>query len=42
MRDRKMKGWLGVATDDVPTTGQLTSWITTGVRYARTLPAKPT
>jgi hypothetical protein len=41
MGDRKMKGWLRVATADVRTTGQLTSWVTTGVRYARTLPAKP-
>ena len=41
MRDRKMKGWLRVATADLRTKGQLTSWVTTGVHYARTLPAKP-
>src|SRR6476661_4293320 len=41
MSGRKMKGWLRVATADVRTKGQLTSWVTTGVRYARTLPAKP-
>ena len=41
MRGRKMKGWLRVATADLRTKGQLASWVTTGVRYARTLPAKP-
>ena len=41
MRERKMKGWLRVATADLGTQGQLTSWVRTGVRYARTLPAQP-
>ena len=40
MRERKLKGWLRVATADVRTKGQLTSWVDTGIRYARTLPAK--
>jgi TfoX N-terminal domain len=40
MRDRPMKGWLRVATADVRTKGQLASWVTTGVRFARTLPPK--
>lgn len=41
MRGRAMKGWLRVDTVDVRTKGQLRSWVDTGVRYARTLPAKP-
>jgi TfoX/Sxy family transcriptional regulator of competence genes len=40
MRGREMKGWLRVDSADVRTKRQLRSWVDTGVRYARTLPAK--
>ena len=40
MRGRSMPGWLRVSTEDVRTRRQLTKWVTLGVRYARSLPAK--
>jgi hypothetical protein len=41
MRGRPMKGWLRVESDGVRTKPQLRKWVTTGVGYARSLPAKP-
>jgi hypothetical protein len=40
MRGRPMQGWLRVATDQVRTRRQLARWVTLGVGYARSLPAK--
>jgi TfoX/Sxy family transcriptional regulator of competence genes len=40
MRGRRMRGWLRVDPDDVRTKRQLTKWVTLGVAYARSLPAK--
>jgi|ERR671922_2885882 TfoX/Sxy family transcriptional regulator of competence genes len=40
MRGRKMKGWLRVATEDVPTKRQLAKWVGLGTAYAGSLPAK--
>ena len=41
MRGRPMRGWLRVDTEDVRTKRQLATWVTMGVAYARSLPAKP-
>jgi hypothetical protein len=35
-----MAGWLRVASEDLRTNRQLTRWVTLGVGYARSLPAK--
>ena len=40
MRGREMAGWLRVASEDLRTTQQLRRWVTLGVTYARSLPAK--
>jgi hypothetical protein len=40
MAGRETRGWLRVAVDGVKTKRQLASWVTRGVGYARTLPAK--
>lgn len=40
MAGRETRGWLRVAADGVKTKRQLVSWVTRGVGYARTLPAK--
>ena len=41
MRGRPMRGWLRVDTEDVRTKRQLAKWVSMGVAYARSLPAKP-
>jgi len=41
MRGRQMPGWLRVDTDDVKTEEELSTWISRGVSFARSLPAKP-
>ena len=41
MRGRPMRGWLRVDTEDVRTKRQLAKWVSTGVAYAGSLPAKP-
>jgi hypothetical protein len=40
MRGRSMDGWLRVDEDGARTKRQLSSWVTRGVTYARSLPAK--
>jgi TfoX/Sxy family transcriptional regulator of competence genes len=40
MRGRAMQGWLRVDADGVRTKRQLEPWVTRGVAYARSLPAK--
>ncbi len=40
MRGRTMNGWLRVDPDGVKTKRQLEQWVSRGVRYARSLPAK--
>jgi hypothetical protein len=40
MAGREVGGWLRVATDGVTTRRQLAGWVTRGVTYAKTLPAK--
>ena len=40
MRGREMQGWLRVAPEGVRTKRQLAPWVTRGVAYARSLPAK--
>jgi TfoX/Sxy family transcriptional regulator of competence genes len=40
MRGRPMEGWLRVAAEDVGTEQSLASWVTRGVSYAASLPAK--
>jgi hypothetical protein len=40
MRGRPMQGWLRVSTEHVRTKRRLTKWVTLGVNYARSLPAK--
>jgi hypothetical protein len=40
MRGRRMHGWMRVGSDDVRTKRQLARWVTLGVAYARSLPAK--
>jgi hypothetical protein len=40
MRGRPMAGWLRVPPEHVRTRRQLAKWVTLGVRYARSLPAK--
>ncbi|MBO0676020.1 TfoX/Sxy family protein [Mycolicibacterium sp. S2-37] len=40
MSGRETRGWLRVHADGVRTTRQLRSWVTRGVGYARSLPAK--
>jgi TfoX/Sxy family transcriptional regulator of competence genes len=40
MRDRQMRGWLRVDSDDARTKRQLAQWVALGTAYARSLPAK--
>jgi hypothetical protein len=40
MRGREMAGWLRVTDDGLRTKRQLSTWVTRGVTYARSLPAK--
>lgn len=40
MRGREMPGWLRVDTAAVTEQAQLETWVTRGVTYARSLPAK--
>jgi TfoX/Sxy family transcriptional regulator of competence genes len=40
MRGKAMDGWLRVGADDVRQKRQLTTWVTRGVSYARSLPPK--
>lgn len=40
MRGRGMRGWLRVDDAAVETPGDLQDWVTRGVTYARSLPAK--
>lgn len=40
MAGRPRRGWLHIGTDGLKTKRQLQSWISRGVEYARTLPAK--
>jgi TfoX/Sxy family transcriptional regulator of competence genes len=41
MRGREMQGWLRVDPDGLRTKRQLAPWVTRGLAYARSLPAKP-
>ena len=40
MRGREMRGWLRVDDDGLRTEDELEAWVTHGVAYARSLPAK--
>jgi TfoX/Sxy family transcriptional regulator of competence genes len=40
MRGREMQGWLRVDPEGLRTKRQLEPWVTRGVSYARSLPAK--
>lgn len=40
MAGRETRGWLRVAADGVKTKRQLSSWVTRGVGFAKSLPAK--
>jgi TfoX/Sxy family transcriptional regulator of competence genes len=40
MAGRETRGWVRVGDDGVRTTRQLTSWVSRGVDYAKTLPPK--
>ena len=40
MRGREMQGWLRVDAEGVRTKRQLAPWVSRGVAYARSLPAK--
>jgi TfoX/Sxy family transcriptional regulator of competence genes len=40
MRGREMDGWLRIDVTGLTTKRQLTSWVSRGLGYARTLPAK--
>lgn len=40
MAGRETRGWLRVAPDGVKTKRQLSPWVTRGVAYAKSLPAK--
>jgi TfoX/Sxy family transcriptional regulator of competence genes len=40
MRGREMNGWLRIDDTALRTRGQLERWVTRGVEYARSLPAK--
>lgn len=40
MAGRETRGWLRVAADGVKTKRQLAPWVTRGVGYAKSLPAK--
>jgi TfoX/Sxy family transcriptional regulator of competence genes len=40
MRGRQMAGWLRVASEDVETNDELSTWVDIGRSYARSLPPK--
>ena len=40
MRDRRMRGWLRVDSDEVRTKRELANWVGRGATYASSLPAK--
>ncbi|KAA0082016.1 TfoX family protein [Mycolicibacterium sp. P9-64] len=40
MAGREMRGWLRIGDDGVRTKRQLTSWVTRGFDYAKSLPPK--
>lgn len=40
MRGREVRGWLRVDPEGLRTTRQLAPWVTRGVAFARSLPAK--
>lgn len=40
MRGRPMRGWLRVAPEDLDAESAFTTWVETGLAYARSLPAK--
>ena len=40
MRGKRMRGWLRVSTEDVPTKRELRTWVERGASFARSLPAK--
>jgi hypothetical protein len=40
MRGRPMRGWIRVAPEGVKSERQLASWVSRGVQFAHTLPAK--
>jgi TfoX/Sxy family transcriptional regulator of competence genes len=40
MRGRQMPGWLRLDSDDVGTSDELEPWVSRGVAFARSLPAK--
>jgi TfoX/Sxy family transcriptional regulator of competence genes len=40
MRGKQMKGWLRIESEGVRTKRQLERWVSRGVDYARSLPAK--
>lgn len=40
MRDRPVRGWLRIESDDVRTHSELAKWVELGSTYARSLPAK--
>ncbi|PRC49992.1 RNA methyltransferase, partial [Mycobacterium sp. ITM-2017-0098] len=37
---RETRGWLRVSLDGIKTKRQLSPWVTRGVEYAKSLPAK--
>ncbi|GLL02223.1 TfoX/Sxy family protein [Dactylosporangium matsuzakiense] len=41
MRGRPMDGWLRIDPSGLGTRRRLAAWVVRGVRYARTLPARP-
>ena len=40
MAGRETRGWVRIGDDGIRTARQLTSWVTRGVDYAKSLPAK--
>lgn len=40
MAGRETRGWLRVSVDGITTKRQLSPWVTRGVEYAKSLPAK--
>ena len=40
MRGREMRGWLRIDSEDLRSDDALRQWVTTGVSYASSLPAK--
>ena len=42
MRGKPMRGWLRIDSEDLTTKRQLSRWVTLGMTYSRSLPAKHT